>query len=643
MNDIVKGVIAYKALDHCITSADARLASRTSLEHLDYLKARDARMLESSSAQSERSMAHQARENMADRSFQQNMMYEQKEMAREAQDHELRMQGRELRLREAEMESRERMVQQQLASSEYIARLQADTEVYNADRDREARLMMHAKELDQTEQLELRKLRVKENIARQSQDLQIYLAERGINSRQEIERFKALAQRETQILMARENANNMLQDSMVQEAIKTFPLDISPIVLLRSRSHSLTGLLRFSTHLTAESGLPSVAQVYNDVSSYSTNPEPLNIFIAPIHIDSKIQNREKLSQQLWDSIYQYIEKFFTENYDRRGNHPVILYPTSWKDKSSGGQHASETLHFFLKDLPSMVIEPRFDGHSFSLMLSMWNVGYTSNDHIRTEMNSGVNLDAMLINAAYIRSKKSLKLIDELGDKASALLEDEKHKLSQNVEYYESLHLEERIATNSMDEISAVGVYKLFNIDPVQDMVEVAKLLSDILCVNLAVISDIHHLQATDAVPVFPNIFKTDFPTLYEDKQFRNTIFMCYKRTLIFLRNGDSGAVDPQFKRDMERVREMQIINLEKQLELLSEEALTNSLEDKLIKYASEMLGITGQSGAELWSAVIDKMAVNDIPFFREILPNIDDRQLYKRIDKKISDLKRNSQ
>lgn len=644
MEDIIKGVIAYKAIDHYFTSADARLASRDNQEHLKYLKERDKQLFESVTTLQEKASNGQSYESYENRQFQSQMAqeerYHESNMAWEAQQHEKDMQQSEHEMRLIEIKAQERINEQKLITAEQIAELKSRTQIYNADRDREARLLMHAKELDHTEQLEVRRLRVQENIAKQEKQLQLYLSELGMNSRKEIERFKALATRETQILLARENAQNMLQDRMVQESMKTFPLDISPIVLLQNRSHSLTGLLRFSSLMTCESGLPSVAQVYNDVRAYSNNPEPLNIFIAPIHIDSKIKNREQLSQQIWDSIYMKIEKFFTENYNRRGPHSVILYPTSWKSNTTSGQHASETLYFFLKDLPSIVIEPRFDGHTLSLMLSMWNIGYTTPDHIRTEMNTGVNLDAMLIKAAYDRSKQSLELIKGLGDNASHLLANKTEEFLHNIEYYETLNIAEKIESEKMDEISTFGIYNLFHIDPIQDMTEVAMLISEILCINLAVLSDIHHLQATDRSPKFPSLFKHDFPQIFKKRDFREAIFKCYKRAHIFLRNEDSRAVDPQFRGEMEHVREMQIANLEKTLELIDEEVLKHALSNKLVNYAHERMNIQGLSGDQLWATVIERMTIDDIPFFREILPNIDDRRIYKRVDKKISDLRR---
>lgn len=638
MNDIVTGVVAYKALDHYLTSADARLADQTRRDQLEYLQKRDQEFRDMQSAQfqdsmiASRNLARYAQEAERERA------YESRAASREQQLHERLMQ-------DMENEVRKEIAEANNATARYVADVQADAlarqaeaKVYIADRDREAELAMHARQLDQNEQLELRRLRVQQNIADQSEALQRYLSEQSIKSAHELERFKALAMRETQILMSRENAINQLQSSLVHEAMKSFPLNISPIVLLQNRPHALTGLLRFSSTLTSESGLPSVIQVYNDVKAYSANPEALNIFIAPIHIDSRIQNRELLSQQIWDTIYLHVERFFTNYYNRTSPHPVILYPTAWKDNNDSGQHASETLHFFLKDIPSLVIEPRFDGHSFSLMLSMWGLGYASYEHVRLEMHFDVNIEAMLIQSAYKRSVKSLNIINELGDKVSTILADKKEELTRNVEYYESLDLGSRLSANDLDDISAIGVYNLFSIDPVQDMAEASKMISDLLCSNLAVLTDIHHLQATDTPPIFPCLFKTNFNDLYENIEFRETVAKCYERVYVMLRNIDSAGLDMVHKREMERVREIQITNLKKQLELISDEQAKESILDKVRKYASDKYGINVESEEELWNSVINKIEVEDISFFSELLPNIEDRRLYKRIDRRISEL-----
>lgn len=629
MNGLIKAVAAYKAIDHCVTSADARLSYQASSEQLDYLRRRDSDL----QRQQAQSLSYQANADMRAREHdaeqRENDRRHDAEQAMLERDHQERMQRMALRAKAEEREMQER-----------VATMQMQTAMRISDLDREAQLTMHAQTLDQNEQLETRRLRVQSQIAKQQDELQRYLAQQGIKSNQEIEKFKALAMRETQILLARENAQNTLQDHLVQEALRTFPLNISPIVLLQNRPHSLKGLLRFSSNMPNKTLLPDITQVYNDVKAYSENPEALNVFIAPIHIDSKISNRETLSQQVWDSIYQYVESFFTEHYNRRGQHPVIMYPTAWKDKSMAGQHAGETLHFFLRDMPCIVLEPRFDGHSFSIMMSSWGIGYQTSDHIRTEMSFDLNLDALLIKAAFERSKKSLSLLDKLGDNLDPKLIEKKKRLEQNIKYYDLLDFGSRIDAGTLDEIEALGVYSLFDIDPSCDMAETTKILSSLLCVNLAIMADVHHLQATDAVPVFPKLFAQHFPFLYEDKDFREIVSKCYERVYIFLRNSDASYSDDTNRRELERVREMQITNLQKQLELINQTELVNSIEDKLRKYAEDRHGVTGMSMEELWSYMIDSMTADDIPFFKELLPNIDERRRYKQIDKKIAELQR---
>lgn len=640
LTTIIGGVAAYKVMDHYITSANARLQHQDNQQRLEYLKKRDCDYSRILSQQNERRLSQTNYENFKRRELEEKLARDQRyHIEAEAERdryHEEEMQRREHEMREAELY----VERENIRSQNYIAELNAKTQIYNADLDREARIAMQARQLDQNEQLELRRLRVMQNIASQQEELQKHLFERGIQSAQELEKFKALANRETQILLSRENAANVLQDRMVQDALKNFPLNISPLVLLRNRPHSLTGLLRFSSINSDSNILPNIIQVYGDVKNYSLNPEALNVFIAPLHISSSIRDRETLSSQIWDYIYEKVESFFTNHYNRRGDHPVILYPTAWKDSSSAGQHASETLHFFLKDMPCIVIEPRFDGHNFNIMVSSWGIGYLSTDHIRTEIKFDVNLYSSIIEAVYKRSKQSLSVFEDLQEEADDFLREKIKGLKQNVSFYEKLNLSERIKNNKLEEIETLGIYDLFHIEPNKDLKEAVESIASLLCINLAVLSDLHHLQSTDANPLFPKLFNKEFPKLFEDKNLRENISKCYEQVFIFLRNQDSQAVDSSKRKEMERAREMQITNLKKDLELIDEQDLMDSMEEKLRKYAEEKYNITGIPFDELWSKMVEMMDVNDIPFFMEILPNIEDRRLYKRIDKKIAELQR---
>lgn len=649
IDKLILGGAAYTLVKQNWASADAKLAYKGSLEQLDYFREKDLADRKSAEHLALLNYDQQNR----DREFQQRQVeIDRKEavyLAREEQLMQAEMQRREHQMREQELE----MERERIEAENYIAELNAETNERIASLNREADLIKHSKRLEQErilhsqamdlrERLEQDKLRVSQNIAKQEEALQRYLFEQGNINTQEIEKFKALALRETQILLARENAANILQDKLVQDALKDFPLNISPLVLLKNRPHELTNLLRF-TLLSKEDGtsLPDIANVYADVKNYAKNPEPLNIFITPIHISSSLTNSNNLTQQIWDVIYQKIESFFTVHYNRKGEHPVVFYPTAWKDSSAGGQHTSETLHFFLKDMPCLVIEPRFDGHSLNLMVSAWNNGYISSDHIRVKMDFEINLYSYIIQAAYERSVKSLNLLNKVGtEHLDDSLIRKKRILEQNIRYYESLDLKERIESNDLDDIEALGIYNLFEIEPSKDLNKGAEAIASIICINLAVIADVHHLQSTDAVPVFPSILRSEFPDFFRNENLRSQLAESYETVYLNLRNQDSMAVGEVHRKEMERAREVQIINVKKELGIIGEEELQNDIEVKLRNYAQEKYKIKGYDLEELCNEMIKRMDVNDIPFFKEVLPNIDDRRLYKRIDKRISDLQR---
>ena len=635
MNDLIKGVVAYKTIDHFYTSADARLHNKAIERQLEFQKQTDQQRRDY-----EQKMHSDAIRNASlDRIFQEDQrekdrLFTEIESSRN-RSFQLEMQAAEHTMRQKELE----VEQDKIATQRFEAELNAKTTFINAERDRDVRMRMHAETLSQQEQLELRKLRVQENISRQSAELKKYLYDKGIKEAKELERFKALATRETQILIARENAQNALNDQLVQQALNNFPLNISPIVLLRNKHDSLIGLMRFSHYVSDNTILPPIATVYEDIREYCDNPEAITIFIAPIYIAQNIEGRESVSEKIWDAIYHKLESFLIKYYSRNGKNPAIVYPTAWKDGVSSGQHASETLHFFLKDIPCVVLEPRFDGHTLKVMMSSWGVGYLSTNHSREEMEFPINLDFLMIESAYERSIKSLALLDTVKE-LSTDLEDRRIGFEHNIKYYELLNIAERAKDGDFEEIEALGSYQLFNIDLNLDTKKVSDIIASIICLNLAIIVDAHHLVATDATPVLPSLFKKIFPDLFNNLDIRQLTCKCYEKVYLYLRHQEALATGVESKREIERVREVQITNLKKQLELLTQTEISVSMNDKLKKYVLERFKITSENLLELWNIALEQMTIEDISFFKELLPNIEDRRLYKKVDKKLSELQR---
>lgn len=519
----------------------------------------------------------------------------------------------------------------QLGNQQFQAGLQARSQAFQ--------LEVEANRMAFQEKLEMRRLQFQAQMEAQREKLQMTLANMNIRNSQEIAKFQAIAMRETQILVARENAQNMLQDHMVQAALKDFPLNISPLVLLKNRPHSLSSLLRFTVGEECKT-----EDVCNDVMNYAANPEALNIFVAPVYVDSKIKNRTVLSDQIWDTTYQKLESFFTMHYNRRSERPVIFYPTAWNNKFNPGMHASETLHFFLKDMPCIVIEPRFDGLNFRLMISAWGLGYASTEHIRTELNFQINIDEILAQSVYDRSKKALAVLADLSK--ADIPETEKRPffiheaaLEKNVKLFEALHLDERKTDGRMDEIDALGIYNIFKVEPVQDLAQLSDLLSAQIGMTLASLSDIHHLKSTSVDPMLPELLKQYFPTLYSNKEIRGSLFESYSQVLTQLLREETRMCSDK-KEDvklLEAFRSTQIDKIQNELEvaIIPKE---ESVEDQIRKIAKDLFNFTDPDFNLVWETCIDSMTIEHVHIFRNILPQIADSKKHRQLVKNLAKL-----
>lgn len=542
---------------------------------------------------------------------------------------------------------------------EFQKRQQKENQMFQAERDAQQQAFQRQRDAEQhhfqmemeanrmafQERIEMRRLQVQKQLEEQRAKLTIALNEMNIKNSREIARFNAMAMRETQILVARENAQNLLQDRMVQDALKNFPLNISPLVLLKNRPHSLSSLLRFTVASNnKEVEECNMADVASDVMNYAENPEALNVFVAPVYVDSKIKNREILSKQIWDTTYQRLESFFTTHYNRRSKRPVIFYPTAWNDKYSPGMHASETLHFFLRDMPCVVLEPRFDGNNFRIMVSSWGLGYTSTEHVRTELNFNINIDAILAYSVYERSKTALGVLNDLAKADIAETEKtpffmQQRVLERNIKLYESLRIDERIGNKEkMNEIDAFGIYNIFKIEPVQDLALLSDALSAQIGMTLASLTDIHHLRSTDTDPIFPELMKEHFPQLYSNEELRKLLYKSYERIFIHLRNEENYLLSPDERKLLVNIREQQISKVRFDLELQSGENSKEEIEQQIRKYSKETFDFEDSDFRYVWETCLDEMSAKDKPFFELLLPQIEDEAMQRQLKKKLNRL-----
>lgn len=537
---------------------------------------------------------------------------------------------------------------QQKENQMFQAERDAQQQAFQRQRDAEQRhfqMEMEANRMAFQERIEMRRLQVQKQLEEQRAKLTIALNEMNIKNSREIARFNAMAMRETQILVARENAQNLLQDRMVQDALKNFPLNISPLVLLKNRPHSLASLLRFTVAKNDNEVTEcNLADVASDVMNYAENPEALNVFVAPVYVDSKIKNREILSRQIWDTTYQRLESFFTAHYNRRSKRPVIFYPTAWNDKYSPGMHASETLHFFLRDMPCVVLEPRFDGNNFRIMVSSWGLGYTSTEHVRTELNFNINIDAILAYSVYERSKTALGVLNDLAKADIAETEKtpffmQQRILERNIKLYESLRIDERIGNKEkMNEIDAFGIYNIFKIEPVQDLALLSDALSAQIGMTLASLTDIHHLRSTDTDPIFPELMKEHFPQLYSNEELRKLLYKSYERIFIHLRNEENYLLSPDERKLLVNIREQQISKVRFDLGLQSGENSKEEIEQQIRKYSKETFDFEDSDFRYVWETCLDEMSAKDKPFFELLLPQIEDEVMQRQLKKKLNRL-----
>lgn len=620
------GTLGYRLIDYFAgPTQDERLRSKDRQTDLFYRRERDERK----DSISKQALSAQKYENYANREF-------TEEQNRENRRHQIALQESINSSNEkiAEIDSETRMYEADQARSAIEASNRTQIEIATADFN--LRNQHHQERLEHESDIVSRQINAQENIARQSRELERYLSERRILSDKEIARFKALAARETQVLVARENASNIMRDRFVQEALRHFPLNVSPIVLLRNRPHTLARLLSFTQDPAVSN--TSIEEVYEEVSEYALNPEALNVFITPVQIGSKIKNQNILSAQLWDSIYQKIESFFSTHYNRNSESPVILYPTAWKKDAVTGCHACETLYYFLRDMPCFVLEPRFDGRRFSIIVSAWGLGYETDEHVRSEIEFDIDIDLMLIKAAYQRSERAFHLMesikDELNDRQMIKLEQLRH----NIAIYKALDMDS--GNVDMSEINALDPYELFHIEPAKDLYGIVDHITRHINIVLAILADIHHLMSTDAEIRFPAVFKSGFPEMFEDKELRERVFRWYEKVYIRLRNKDNRHLSEAQQKEVAKIREAQIRNLAYTLALIDKESLYSEIDKAISDYALEHHGFQSDDIEEIWWKCIDAMTIDEIDFFEKIkeqLPRTDKRR--RRIVSKISDLK----
>lgn len=440
------------------------------------------------------------------------------------------------------------------------------------------------------------------------QDFQAKLQEQNIKAQAQL----ALFNRHSSMLLAEKNAYTNLRHTLVQDAIRNFPLNISPLVLLENNGIDISFLLGKNQKEQIKDGLDEI------LGSMGAS-KPLNVFITPMYVDARVGGKEILAAQVFDSVYSSLESVFVNEYSRNSERPVIFYSAAWNKNVRGGLHAADELYYFLKEMPTVVVEPRFDGKTVKLMFSCWGIGYSSQIHSRQEIPIPLDLNSMLALSAYERSKKAIETFDKV-ENNHKVVNEQKTMAEHNVQIFEQLQLADRIEkrlkelsdTGKSTELDELGDYcRLMYISP-SDVQNIADTITATAGMMISAISDTHHLLANDIEPRFPFIYKTYFAD-YANEDLLQQFGAMYERTYLRL--------SQEFPKDapLRLLQKEKVMNLLGTGDNLRDITIHDSLVQKCIQLGANSNDVANWQTSQLIDFYIDHID-GDERFIRSLPP-----------------------
>lgn len=360
---------------------------------------------------------------------------------------------------------------------------------------------------------EAKKMAYQASINRQQQELsqqfQMQMKERGFKDQKELAYMQAMLTRQTTFLANIQNSQNAIRTKMFDDALRHFPLNIPPLVMLQNAGipiNNLTDelykddpLLMGVMNELQDKTLSEEAFYTRFKSNMQSNPVGLSVFVTPLQIDARVAAKEKIAAMVWDDVYQAVESMFIKEYNRSGERPVIFYPGAWNVSAKPGLHASEILYFFTKGMPVIVLEPRFDGKKLRLMFSCWGIGMMADNHVRQEIDIDADWNQFILQSVYERSKHGLEKLNKLSEMPLPLAEIKK-RLEHNLSMCKALRLADNVRVDDLyDDIN-----KLFYLTN-SDFTPLSNVISNSLGMVLSIVSDVHHLMSRGIEPRFPYI------------------------------------------------------------------------------------------------------------------------------------------
>lgn len=296
--------------------------------------------------------------------------------------------------------------------------------------------------------------------------------------------------------------NNLSQARLSRNstiAAQNFPLNISPFVILGNNGFDV---------------IDGVSQ-HEIAQKSETTATPLNIFINPLLINSRVQSSGIVTAQVWNRVIQNVESVFINEYGRNGERPVIFYSTAWNPNVRPGTHAAETIYYFLRYIPTLVVEPRYDGKTIHIIVSGWNIGMEQNRMFRQEINIDWDWSMMISTACYERSKNALALLENVTGIAS--VDVQKQMLAKNVQTYEQLHIADYLnGKKELSELESLGDYsRLFSVDE-KDTQILADMVSAYIGMTMSALADVHYLISANVSPKFKTVCNDYFSKIIDN-------------------------------------------------------------------------------------------------------------------------------
>ena len=341
----------------------------------------------------------------------------------------------------------------------------------------------------------------------------------GLANQKDISVMTAFFNRQSSLQNSILSFSNTLKSKMFDEALRNYPLNIPPLVMLQNAgvsTNSVTGDLVIDDPIAKEilSVVDNGANQNESLISKYKNvlrhyPIALNIFVTPLLIDSRVTSKDKVSSLVWDNIFQNLESLLINEYNRCGERPVNFYPAAWNQNAKPGLHAAEILYFFTKGMPVVVLEPRYDGKQIRFIFSCWGIGSDPQKQIRQEITFDLNWNQVVLASMYERSVEALKKINQLKEVPNLVL-DTKKKLEHNIRMYENLQEIDGIENNPITE----DISKLFFLTS-EDYSPLSKIMADALGISISLIADVHHLSTRGINPHFPELIESNFKEAFQ--------------------------------------------------------------------------------------------------------------------------------